>query len=89
MVLTLQDSLDVPQLATLSATLLVIQFDEAKSRRASVWTILGMAVRQAYALQLNVESTDPNMTWAEREGRRRLMWACYCLVRRQIGRAHV
>ncbi|KAL8283621.1 hypothetical protein RQP46_005416 [Phenoliferia psychrophenolica] len=76
---SIMDSLDVPQLSTLSATLLVIQFDEAKSRRASVWTILGMAVRQAYALQLNIESSDQNLSWAEREGRRRLMWACYCL----------
>ncbi|KAK4704699.1 hypothetical protein P7C70_g1513, partial [Phenoliferia sp. Uapishka_3] len=75
----MMDSLNVPHLATLSATLLVIQFEEARGRTASVWTILGMAVRQAYALQLNVESPDESLSWAEREGRRRLMWACYCL----------
>lgn len=33
----------------------------------------------AFMLQLNSESSDPALSWGERESRRRMMWACYCV----------
>ncbi|KAM0756326.1 hypothetical protein T439DRAFT_321031 [Meredithblackwellia eburnea MCA 4105] len=75
----IMDNLDTPSLSNLATMLLVILSDENRRRRASFWTLLGAAVRLAYALQLNTESPDPSLTWADRESRRRLMWACYTL----------
>ncbi|KAL8279369.1 hypothetical protein RQP46_008181 [Phenoliferia psychrophenolica] len=39
----IMDSLEVTEISILSATLLLILFEETKSRKASVWSLLGLA----------------------------------------------
>lgn len=65
----------ISKLATL---LILVEHENSSGRFASSWLSAGMPVRMAMAMGLNDE-TDPTVPWAEREMRRRLMWAAFIL----------
>ena len=52
-----------------------------KGDRKAFWMYEALLVRQAYMLELNLESPDPSITPLERERRRRLWWSCFTFDR--------
>ena len=62
----------------LAAILCILNHDFNCGRTGSAWVFVAIAVRMARAMGLNVESTDPNLPFIEKETRRRLIWAIFC-----------
>lgn len=62
----------------LAAVLCILNHEFNCGRTGSAWIFIAIAVRMARAMGLNVETSDPSMTWRERETRRRLMWSTFC-----------
>ncbi|KAM0750574.1 hypothetical protein T439DRAFT_235112 [Meredithblackwellia eburnea MCA 4105] len=74
------DASDLPSLSLVSSALLLVLREGTRRRRASVWLLSALAIRMAYMLRLNIESpATATISWAERESRRRCMWAAYSL----------
>ena len=65
-------------LSKLAAILCILNHDFNCGRTGSAWILVAIAVRMARAMGLNVESNDPNVSFIEKETRRRLMWAIFC-----------
>ena len=69
-------------LDTIAATLILAKYDVNVGQYGSAWILGSIANRMVLALGLHRElPPDDTVTEAERETRRRLFWACYCLDR--------
>lgn len=76
---SLMNGLERPSTVNLTILLLLINCDLSAGRSLSVWTLTALAVRLAYGLRLNDDSTYAGLPWVRQETRRRLMWSAYCL----------
>lgn len=67
---------------TVATALLLAKYDMNSGKYGTAWMLSSIANRAALALGLHKDGgNDSKTTWVERETRRRLMWACYCLDR--------
>ncbi|KAJ3011872.1 hypothetical protein HKX48_006610 [Thoreauomyces humboldtii] len=81
--------MDVPNASTVTALLILANYAAESGRGSAAWMYSGMAIRMAQELKLNVEpdfdetlsSIGSNLTWLEKESRRRLWWNCFVLDR--------
>ena len=71
---------DMDQLSTskLAALLCILRHEFNSGRTQTSWMLTALAVRMTRALGLSLELDDPNVSWMDRESRRRLMWATFC-----------
>ena len=65
-------------LSKLAAILCILTHEFNCGRTGSAWIFVAMAVRMARAMSLNIEGTDTELPFVERETRRRLIWAIFC-----------
>lgn len=72
---------DDPTLETVQAMILLIQHDFFRSKGKKSMIYISMAIRMATTLGLHEEPTDPNLTFLEREQRRRTYWSLVVLDR--------
>ncbi|KAJ3178040.1 hypothetical protein HDU87_003818 [Geranomyces variabilis] len=80
--------MDVPNASTVTALLILANYAAESDRGSAAWMYSGMAIRMAQELKLNVEpdfedsfAPTSNLTWLDKESRRRLWWNCFILDR--------
>ncbi|KAI8588085.1 fungal-specific transcription factor domain-containing protein [Geranomyces variabilis] len=80
--------MDVPNASTVTALLILANYAAESDRGSAAWMYSGMAIRMAQELKLNVEpdfedsfASTANLTWLDKESRRRLWWNCFVLDR--------
>ncbi|KAJ3158783.1 hypothetical protein HDU86_002464 [Geranomyces michiganensis] len=81
--------MDVPTASTVTALLILANYAAESDRGSAAWMYSGMAIRMAQELKLNVEpdfeedsfAQSSNLTWLDKEARRRLWWNCFILDR--------
>lgn len=61
----------------LAALLNIIQHEANCGRRGSQWLLVSLASRMALAMGFNSDNDDINLTWVEKETRRRLLWGAF------------
>ncbi|OJJ43178.1 hypothetical protein ASPZODRAFT_1231259 [Penicilliopsis zonata CBS 506.65] len=76
--LILEGTVSVQRVAT---ALILAKHDIHCGRFSSAWMLAAMATRGALALGLQKQEEEEEKTFIERETKRRLFWACYCLDR--------
>jgi Fungal specific transcription factor domain len=73
---------DEPSIEALQTLILLSQAAFQSGKGKKTYMLLSMAISMAFALNLHRElPTNLNVSRAEREGRRRLFWACYLMDR--------
>ncbi|KAJ3153480.1 hypothetical protein HDU89_000507 [Geranomyces variabilis] len=80
--------MDVPNASTVTALLILANYAAESDRGSAAWMYSGMAIRMAQELKLNVEpdfedsfAPAADLTWLDKESRRRLWWNCFVLDR--------
>lgn len=66
---------DEPTIETIQAVIFIVQNDFFKHKSKKAMIYVSLAIRMATTLELHNEPHDPNMTFLERESRRRTYWS--------------
>ena len=76
-------TLETPSVSKVYALTLAASDAWGSSNGVLAWTLLGVAVRMAYALRLHMAETYVNVPFIRAEYWRRVMWNCYIVDRLQ------
>lgn len=79
--LLMADILDSSSIRSVQAAFIIGVYLMPASAIGASYIYMGLALRKALALNLHRESDDPQLNDREREARRRLWWAIYCVER--------
>lgn len=77
----LSDEFDEPTIETIQAVIFIVQNDFFRSKSKKAMIYVSLAIRMATTLELHNEPRDPNMSFLEREARRRTYWSLIILDR--------
>lgn len=77
----LSEEFDEPTIETIQAVIFIVQHDFFRSKSKKAMIYVSLAIRMAATLELHNEPHDPNMSFKEREERRRTYWSLISLDR--------
>ena len=78
---SLSEEFDEPTIETIQAVIIIVQHDFFRSKGKKSMIYVSLAIRMATSLELHLEPADLNMSFQERETRRRTYWSLVVLDR--------